>query len=202
MHSQKIHNKKLILPVLIFLAGCLALAAVLYHSYRTNLKQVRAVTELNAITYAERLQNDMNRGVAITDTLEEIVLSENGKIDNFQKVAGNLMTDFVQSIQVAPDGVVTDIYPEAGNEAGKIDLIHDESRGEICRYGRDKNIVTMQGPFDLKQGGRGIAIRNPVYLECPDGTSAFWGFTIVIIRIPVYLRNRFRHLPNLVMITV
>lgn len=28
MHSQKIHNKKLILPVLIFLAGCLALAAV------------------------------------------------------------------------------------------------------------------------------------------------------------------------------
>ena len=79
MHSQKIHNKKLILPVLIFLAGCLALAAVLYHSYRTNLKQVRAVTELNATTYAERLQNDMNRGVAITDTLEEIVLSENGK---------------------------------------------------------------------------------------------------------------------------
>lgn len=56
----------------------------------------------------------MNRGVAITDTLEEIVLSENGKIDNFQKVAGNLMTDFVQSIQVAPDGVVTDIYPEGG----------------------------------------------------------------------------------------
>lgn len=114
MHSQKIHNKKLILPVLIFLAGCLALAAVLYQSYRTNLKQVRAVTELNATTYAERLQNDMNRGVAITDTLEEIVLSENGKIDNFQKVAGNLMTDFVQSIQVAPDGVVTDIYPEGG----------------------------------------------------------------------------------------
>ena len=99
---------------------------------------MRAVTELNATTYAERLQNDMNRGVAITDTLEEIVLSENGKIDNFQKVAGNLMTDFVQSIQIAPNGVVTDIYPEAGNEAGKIDLIHDESRGEICRYGREQ----------------------------------------------------------------
>lgn len=66
MHSQKIHNKKLILPVLIFLAGCLALAIVLYYSYRTNLKHMRAVTELNATTYAERLQNDMNRGVAIT----------------------------------------------------------------------------------------------------------------------------------------
>ena len=184
MNSRKNHNKKLMLPVLIFLVGCLVLTIVLYHSYRSNYKQVRNVTALNATTYAERLQNDMNRGVAITDTLEEIVISENGKIDNFQKVARDLMADFIQSIQIAPDGVVTDIYPEAGNEAGKIDLMHDESRGEICRYGRDKNIVTMQGPFDLKQGGQGIAIRNPVYLEGADGSPVFWGFTIVIIRVP------------------
>ena len=184
MNSRKNHNKKLMLPVLIFLVGCLVLTVVLYHSYRSNYKQVRNVTALNATTYAERLQNDMNRGVAITDTLEEIAISANGKIDNFQKVAQNLMADFIQSIQIAPDGVVTDIYPEAGNEAGKIDLIHDESRGEICRYGRDKNIVTMQGPFDLKQGGQGIAIRNPVYLESADGSPVFWGFTIVIIRVP------------------
>ena len=184
MNSPKNHNKKLMLPVLIFLVGCLVLTVVLYHSYRSNYKQVRNVTALNATTYAERLQNDMNRGVAITDTLEEIAISENGKIDNFQKVARDLMADFIQSIQIAPDGVVTDIYPEAGNEAGKIDLMHDESRGEICRYGRDKNIVTMQGPFDLKQGGQGIAIRNPVYLEGADGSPVFWGFTIVIIRVP------------------
>ena len=184
MNSRKNHNKKLMLPVLIFLVGCLVLTVVLYHSYRSNYKQVRNVTALNATTYAERLQNDMNRGVAITDTLEEIAISENGEIDNFQKVARDLMADFIQSIQIAPDGVVTDIYPEAGNEAGKIDLIHDESRGEICRYGRDKNIVTMQGPFDLKQGGQGIAIRNPVYLEGADGSPVFWGFTIVIIRVP------------------
>ena len=184
MNSRKNHNKKLMLPVLTFLVGCLVLTVVLYHSYRSNYKQVRNVTALNAATYAERLQNDMNRGVAITDTLEEIAISENGKIDNFQKVARNLMSDYIQSIQIAPDGVVTDIYPETGNEAGKIDLIHDESRGEICRYGRDKNIVTMQGPFDLKQGGQGIAIRNPVYLEGADGSPVFWGFTIVIIRVP------------------
>lgn len=184
MNSRKNHNKKLMLPVLIFLVGCLVLTVVLYHSYRSNYKQVRNVTALNAATYAERLQNDMNRGVAITDTLEEIAISENGKIDNFQKVARDLMADFIQSIQIASDGVVTAIYPEAGNEAGKIDLMRDESRGEICRYGRDKNIVTMQGPFDLKQGGQGIAIRNPVYLEGADGSPVFWGFTIVIIRVP------------------
>ena len=41
------------------------------------------------------------------------------------------MADYIQSIQIAPDGVVTEIYPEAGNEAGKIDLIHDKERGKI-----------------------------------------------------------------------
>lgn len=42
----------------------------------------------------------------------------------------------------------------------------------------------MQGPFNLKQGGSGIAVRNPVYLEQEDGTETFRGFTIVIIRVP------------------
>ena len=28
------------------------------------------------------------------------------------------MADSVQSIQIAPDGVVTDIYPKEGNDAG------------------------------------------------------------------------------------
>ena len=45
-------------------------------------------------------------------------------------------------------------------------------------------MITMQGPFSLKQGGTGIAIRNPVYLEQKNGERTFWGFTIVIIRVP------------------
>ena len=182
--QQKRYNKKWIFPVLVFVTGCLILAAILYHSYDTNREQVRAITKLNASTYAERLRDDMNRGVAITDALKAIIISENGTIHNFEMVSENLMSDFVQSIQIAPDGIVTEIYPEKGNEEGKIDLIHDENRGEICRYGRDNNCVTMQGPFDLKQGGRGIAVRNPVYLETADGNPVFWGFTIVIIRVP------------------
>lgn len=30
------------------------------------------------------------------------------------------MTDSVQSIQIAPDGVVTDIYPQEGNDAERL----------------------------------------------------------------------------------
>ena len=47
-----------------------------------------------------------------------------------------MMTDYIQSIQIAPKGVVTEIYPIKGNEIGKIDLINDKDRGQISRYAR------------------------------------------------------------------
>lgn len=190
------YKKIWILPIAVFGFGCLILSVILYHSYDMNRKQVRTITELNAKTYAERLMSDMNRGIAITEVLEEILISENGEINNFQKVAENQMTDFIQSIQIAPEGVVTDIYPETGNEAGKIDLIHDEKRGEICRYGRNHNLTTMQGPFELNQGGKGIAIRNPVYLNDANGKPVFWGFSIVIIRVPDIFADSVQALAN------
>lgn len=76
-----------------------------------------------------------------------------------------MMMDSIQSIQLAPDGVVTEVYPEEGNEAGKIDLFNDADRGEISRYARDNHIEIMQGPFQLEQGGYGMAVRNPIYLK-------------------------------------
>ena len=182
--KEKRHFRVLIYPALVFIAGCLMLAGILFHSYTVYREHMQKVTELNAISYAERLENDLGRGLAITDAVESVILSDAGKVNAFSEVAENLMTDYVQSIQLAPDGIVTEIYPEAGNEAGKIDLFQDEKRGEICRYGRDHGVITMQGPFELKQGGQGIAIRNPVYLREADGIETFWGFAIVIIRVP------------------
>ena len=36
----------------------------------------------------------------------------------------------------------------------------------------------------MKQGGYGIAVRNPIYLKDENGQEYFWGFTIVILRVP------------------
>ena len=77
------------------------------------------------------MKADIARKIDITNTFEQTVISENGKISMFSKVAENMMADYIQSIQIAPDGVVTEIYPEAGNEDGKIDLIHAKERGKF-----------------------------------------------------------------------
>lgn len=180
---------KIIIPLLVFLIGTEVLCAVVYKISYTNQEQVCDKAALNAVSYADRMITDLNNGITITKSLEQIIISENGQIEHFEKVAENMMTDSIQSIQLAQGGVVTDIYPEKGNDTGKIDLINDPSRGEIARYGRDNNITVMQGPFQLKQGDVGITIRNPVYLENESGDKYFWGFTISIIRVPEIFSN-------------
>ena len=181
---MRIAKKKIILPFIVFLIGISILGVFVYNTKNSRQKQREMMATLNAMTYAERMKTEVMEGIGVTDTLKQILISENGTADKFSQVAENMMTDAIQSIQIAPDGVVTEIYPEEGNEAGKIDLIHDKDRGQITRYAKNHHILVMQGPFQLKQGGYGIAVRNPVYLEKEDGQEYFWGFTIVIIRVP------------------
>ena len=177
-------KKELWIPVFVLMIGLVVLVNIGIRADSSQRDLIRSRAELNAVTYADHMKADIVRGIDITNTFEQIVISENGKISMFSKVAENMMEDYIQSIQIAPDGVVTEIYPEAGNETGKIDLIHDKERGKISCYARDNDVITMQGPFSLKQGGTGIAVRNPVYVEQKNGERTFWGFTIVIIRVP------------------
>lgn len=177
-------SKAVWLSALVFIIGAIVVITLGCNAKKGQDELNRSKVELNATTYAQYMQLDIMQGVNITNTLERVIVSDDGEIQKFSEIAEDMMTDYVQSIQIAPNGVVTEIYPSAGNEAGKIDLIHDKDRGKISCYARDNNVITMQGPFDLNQGGSGIAIRNPVYLTDSNGEKEFWGFAIVVIRVP------------------
>ena len=177
-------KKKTLVPLIVFLLGICLVGLIVYKTDTHEKNQRHILAQLNATTYGERIKNEIADGIGITDTLEQILISENGEIHQFETIAGNLMSDSIESVQLAPNGVVTDIYPAEGNEAGKIDLLHDKDRKEISCYARDNHATITQGPFELKQGGYGIAVRNPVYLKDKSGQEYFWGFTIVILRVP------------------
>ena len=177
-------KRKTLVPLTIFLLGICFVGLIVYKTDTHEKEQRHITAQLNVITYSERIKNEITAGIEITDALKQILISEDGEIHQFETIAGNLMSDSIESIQLAPDGVVTDIYPADGNEAGKIDLIHDKDRGEISCYARDNHTIITQGPFELKQDGYGIAVRNPVYLKDKNGQEYFWGFTIVILRVP------------------
>ncbi|RGW76543.1 diguanylate cyclase [Holdemanella biformis] len=177
-------KKKTIVPLIVFLVGICLLSVFTYNTNVQIQKDRRTIAKLNAVTYGQRIENDIENGIEITDTLKQLLINGNGQIINFSKVAENLMSYSIQSVQLAPNGVVTDIYPEEGNEAGKIDLLKDSKRGEISNYAKDHNITIIQGPIKLKQGGSGLVVRNPIYLEDKNGQEYFWGFTIAVLRVP------------------
>lgn len=177
-------NRWRILPLVVLICGIIILHAIVAEINRMEYEKTRTKASLNAVTYADRMINNLNLGAGIASSIEQLLISENGVVNKFSTIASGMMSDYVQSIQLAPDGVVNEIYPEEGNEAGKIDLVNDEKRGAIVRYGIENDIVVMHGPFTLNQGGVGIAIRKPVYLYNEDGERYFWGLSIVIIKAP------------------
>ena len=189
-------KKRFIVPVVVFILGMCALIGTIYVVGESQEQQNRTNAKLNAMTYTERIYGELMEGIGVTDTLKQVVISGDGNINKFYDIAENMMDDSIQSIQIAPNGVVNEIYPEDLNESGKIDLINDSDRGEISRYARDNDTVIMQGTFELKQGGYGIAVRNPVYLENENGQKSFWGFTIVILKVPEIFSESVEALSN------
>ena len=177
-------KKKTLVPLVVLLLGICLVGLTLYKTDTHEKEQKRITAQLNASTYGDRIKNEIINGIEITDILKQILISEKGDFNQFDTIAENIMSDSVESIQLAPDGIVTDIYPAEGNEAGKIDLLHDKERRKISCYARGNHTIITQGPFELKQGGCGIAVRNPVYLKDKNEEEYFWGFTIVILRVP------------------
>ena len=189
-------KKKTIVPLIVFLLGICLVGLIVYKIDSHETEQRHITAQLNATTYGERIKNEITNGIAITDTLKQILISENGKISQFDTIAENIMSDVIESIQLAPDGNVTDIYPSEGTEASKIDLLQDKDCSKISCYARDNHVIITQGPFDLKRGGCGIAVRNPVYLKDENNQEYFWGFTIVILRVPDIFSDAISALSN------
>ena len=134
----------LTLPIIEILLGSILIGMAVKNVGQKEAAMRKGFSEVNAMAYSDRIIEDIKSGTHITDTLEQIIISEGGKCNKFYDVAENLINDSIQSIQLAPAGVVTDIYPEEGNETGKIDLFNDEIRKKYVCYAMEHDIPVMQ----------------------------------------------------------
>ena len=197
---MKSQNRRLshraLLPIVVLILGLLILSTVLQEADKATRESTMTKAQLNAVTYANQMKDQLQQGVAITEGLEQILVSQNGQLQHFEALARKQMTNYIQSIQLAPKGVVTDIYPLEGNRSERGDLMSGGPRTRICEYGIEYDMVTFQGPYTLSTGGQGIAVRNPVFLEDEEGNQVFWGFTIAVIRVPDIFRDTIDSLTN------
>ena len=67
--EKKILKKRLLLLAIVFLTGACLVIFMMVRAWRTNQAQVRENARMNAMTYAERMIEELSRGTSVTDTL-------------------------------------------------------------------------------------------------------------------------------------
>lgn len=173
------------IPIIVFLLLTMTsyalLKAYMMDKYDTKIDKANYLMEAQV----SELQRCLSSYIQATDTLRILIVDTQGSIHDFDKVAKELYNNdkAFRSIQLAPKGNVTYVYPLEGNEEAFGDIFDDPDRKTEAEYARDSGETTLAGPFDLYQGGMGIVIRQPIYLDNND-KKTFWGFSIVVLNVP------------------
>ena len=113
-----------------------------------------------------------------------ISAGENLDENTFSELAEKIPNEdgVIKAFELAPEGIVTDIYPKQGNEgAFGLDMLQEYERKKDAILARDSGKYTLGGPYQLKQGGTGALLFNPVYQDNNSEQDEFWGFVILVI---------------------
>lgn len=89
----------------------------------------------------------------------------------------------IMSLQLAPKGVVTYVWPYAGNK-GAIghDLLADPNRRLAANKAIESRQLWVAGPVKLIQGGVAIIGRYPIFVRSSDSSGEqFWGFASILV---------------------
>ena len=92
----------------------------------------------------------------------------------------------IENLQLAPDGIISDIYPLEGNESAiGFDVLSTPKYSEEAMLSIKNHRMFAIGPVALVQGGFAVISRAPIFLHKGTQREVFWGFASAVI----YLDN-------------
>lgn len=183
-----------VVPAIVFLISMVAGLYLLFLADMAHDKDRQLLYRQMLSGFSSDLELHLSHVLISTYLLEQEVVRSNGRIPNFDQFARSTLERFpgISNLQLAEDGIITDIYPLAGNEkAMGHDILRDDIRREDALAAISARSLTLAGPFTLVQGGVAVIGRYPVFLPTAardataGGASAaqdrFWGFTSALI---------------------
>ena len=144
--------------------------------------------KLNATYTAEstvgKIETLLSRYLENSELIKNIVSSEGGISDRqFSELAGFMKKnkDVIEAYELAPEGIVSQVYPSEGNEeALGLNMLKLPERKREALLAKNSEKYTIAGPYELKQGGTGALLFDPIYIE-NDQEKEFWGFSILVL---------------------
>ncbi len=173
------------LPLLILLLGLLSSFVYINSEIRYYLQQARLDIYEATLSRVVRLESLINANLVVARGVRAEVLLHSGlDAKELDRIAEQLLIKELQirHIALAPDLVVSYVYPREGNESaiGLDYRDNPEQRDAVMQALKTKKIL-LAGPLNLVQGGEPALIaRVPVYLD--DKQDKPWGVIAVVIK--------------------
>lgn len=90
--------------------------------------------------------------------------------------------DFL-SLQWAPDGIISFVYPKKENQkVVGLNLFTHKTTRDIAYKSFMSQKPHINGPVELVQGGLGVIFRVPVFIPLPNNKNKFVGFSAVVYK--------------------
>ncbi|WP_374603707.1 diguanylate cyclase domain-containing protein [Arenimonas sp.] len=171
--------------------GLVVLALGMYFSISTaRLERERYLSERQSgvqrdlSDFRAQLETQVYAHVGLVRGLAVQVVRQEGISDaEFKAIAAELMRGQPQilNLSMAPGFVVSAVHPEQGNEAAiGLDLLADPVQKHATLRAIREDGPLLAGPFDLRQGGRALAIRIPLWVE-REGVPRLWGAVSLVL---------------------
>lgn len=185
MPATLIASQKLAVMLAAMAAFTIA-ALFVYQAESNRLLQRKQFATAITMEYAHAIEQQFHASISSTYALAAFLRHNKGDLSDFEQIAGEILNchqAVIQNLQLAPQGVVTRIYPLAGHEkAIGHDLFKDPKRRDDALKAVRQKALTLSGPFNLVQGGNGVIARLPVFLSQNGSPERFWGFVTALIR--------------------
>ena len=132
-----------------------------------------------------RVKAKLDNYITISDLLGNYIIDGSDMDENtFSELAEKIPNEegVVKAFELAPEGIITEIYPMQGNsEALGLDVLGEHERKKDAALAKETGEYTLGGPYQLKQRGTGALLFKPVYRTDDSGESSFWGFVLQVI---------------------
>ena len=158
------------------------ISVFLLHNLEKNEK---ATGKYMAQITEKRVRARLDQYIILSNLLGNYISAgENLDENTFSELAEKIPNEdgVIKAFELAPEGIVTDIYPKQENEgAFGLDMLQEHERKKDAVVARENGKYTIGGPYQLKQGGTGALLFNPVYQDNNSDKGEFWGFVILVI---------------------
>lgn len=191
-------------PVSLSIAACLFIALIMLMSYQyvqwleSDYLEDRASIANTLYNLRGRLETELNARLHLTHGLAGLVRASPESIERqaFLSFAQDLGSSVpgIRSLQLAPDAVVSYIWPEETNSpALGHQLLADPQRREAAELAIESRKLWVAGPHELIQGGTALIGRLPIFLPATESeqggdSDRFWGFGTVLVDLDTLLK--------------